>query len=370
MTSQPDPAQRDAEAAASLVDRYWEELLEIEPLIGTMVGDERYDERLADPGEDGRRRRLDFQQGALDELAGLDRSALDVTMRTSLDVLESIAQRDVAEIGHRFDRLQVVSHLWGPGQLLAELGSIQRTDSPERLDRYAARLSAIPPYLAVIDEVVREGVTSGTLTPRVVAERAVGQVERLLQIPPEESPALAALAPEDGAARDRIASVIRDEVNPAYERYLEGLREYLPHATETIGLSALPDGDAMYATQILAWTTLPLEAQEIHDIGVERLATIQEERRLIASRLGFPSAAEAVEAHTAGGHNTADSRETLLEVAREQVRRGWDAAPAFFGRRPTENCDVRLVEEFREADMPSRSISLPRPTARARASTT
>jgi uncharacterized protein (DUF885 family) len=34
------------------------------------------------------------------------------------------------------------------------------------------------------------------------------------------------------------------------------------------------------------------------------------------------------------------------------VRKGWDAAPRFFGRRPKDNCEVRPVEEFREADMP------------------
>ncbi len=338
--------------AADLVHRYWEGLLEVEPLIGTMVGDDRYDDRLADPSDEGRSRRLAFHQGALDELAGIDRSELDVTMRTSLDVLESIAQRDVAEIAHRFDRLQVVSHLWGPGQLLAELGSIQRADTPERIDRYVARLSAIPTFLDAIGDVVRDGVASGTLTPRVVAERAVAQVERLLAIPIEDSPALAALDPDDGPARERVGAVIRETVVPAFHGYLEALREYLPHATETIGLSALPDGDAMYATQILAWTTLPLEAQEIHDTGVERLAVIQDERRRIAAELGFGSAAEAVEARTAAGQGAFGSREALLEVARDQVRRGYEAAPDFFGRRPSENCDVRLVEEFREADMP------------------
>jgi uncharacterized protein (DUF885 family) len=338
--------------APALVQRYWEGLLELEPLIGTMVGDERFDDRLSDPSEIGLEHRRSFQQGALDELAGIDRTGLDVTIRTTLDVMESIAQREVAEIAHRFDRLQAVSHLWGPGQLLAELGSMQRADTPERLDRYLARLSAIPTFLASIDEVVRDAVASGTLAPKVVAERAVGQVERLLAIDPARSPALGALEDGDTDGRDRVVAAVRDVVNPAYERYLEGLRNYLPHATETIGLSALPDGDAMYATQILAWTTLPLDAQEIHDIGVERLGSIQEERRQIAASLGFSSAAEAVAAHTAAGHNTAASREDLLRVAREQVQRGWDAAPAFFGRVPSDNCDVRLVEEFREADMP------------------
>ena len=44
-------------AARDLIDRYWEKLLELEPLLGTMVGDERYDDRLPDPSDvsDGRR---------------------------------------------------------------------------------------------------------------------------------------------------------------------------------------------------------------------------------------------------------------------------------------------------------------------------
>ena len=46
------------------------------------------------------------------------------------------------------------------------------------------------------------------------------------------------------------------------------------------------------------------------------------------------------------------SPEELKATAEEQVRRSWDLAPTWFGRVPSANCEVRLVEEFREADMP------------------
>jgi uncharacterized protein (DUF885 family) len=39
-------------------------------------------------------------------------------------------------------------------------------------------------------------------------------------------------------------------------------------------------------------------------------------------------------------------------MAEEQVKRGWDASPRFFVRLPEDDCEVRAVEEFREADMP------------------
>jgi uncharacterized protein (DUF885 family) len=51
------------------------------------------------------------------------------------------------------------------------------------------------------------------------------------------------------------------------------------------------------------------------------------------------------------GRNTIASKEELKALAEDQVRRGWDVAPRFFGRLPNGNCQVRLVEEYREADM-------------------
>jgi uncharacterized protein (DUF885 family) len=344
--SEPDRMQ---EAARSLVERYWEALLPTEPLLGTMVGDERYDDRLPDPSEAGRAERESLHRGALADLALIDRDLLDEVLRTTLDLLEAIAARDLTWLEHRLDRLQVVSHLWGPGGLLGELGSLQRADTPQRLDRYVARLRAAPAYYTAVGEVAREGAGAGVTAPRVVVERAIAQVERLLATEPADSPAMLPVPETDADARDRVAAAIIEAVLPSLESYLEVLREYLPKATETIGLSALPGGDAMYAAEILSWTTLPLEARRVHDLGLEDLQKIQEERRLVAGRLGHP---DTQSAETALQGRAAATKEDLVARAEKQVRRGWDAAPRFFGRRPNRNCEVRPVEEFREADMP------------------
>ena len=343
----------DAEnAARTSVDRYWEQLLELDPTLGTMVGDERFDDRLPDPSEAGLARREAAAAAALAELARLDRDLPDAGLRTSLDMLEAIAEREVAAVQHRLDRLQVVSHLWGPGQLLGELGSIQRADTPERLERYLARLSATPDYFAAVNGVARDSVAAGVTAPRVVVERTLAQVERLIATPAESSPAIVPVPEDDAAGRERVAAVLRDAAMPALEGYLATLREYLPHATETIGLYALRDGEAIYEAEILSFTTLPLEAREVHELGLEDLEKIQEERRLCAERLGYPDAATAIRELDASGRNRPASKDALVRLAEEQVQRGWDAARRFFGRMPSANCEVRPVEEFREADMP------------------
>lgn len=339
-------------AAHALVERYWDRLLETEPLLGTMVGDERFDDRLPDPSEAGRAEREALHRGALEELALLDRELPDEQLRTTLDVLEAIATRDLTTIEHRLDRLWCVSHLWGPAGLIGELAAMQRADSPERLGRYLARLSAAPAFYEAAAEVAREGVGAGVTAPRIVVERTIAQVERILQTPIERSPGLEPVPEADQHGRERVAEALRESFLPALSGYGEALRGYLPSATETLGLYALPGGEAMYAAEIVSWTTLPLEARRAHDLGVGDLERVQEERRLSAGRLGAQSPEDAIQTLSDGGRNMFSSKEELVAVAEEQVRRGWEAAPRWFGRMPSENCVVKLVEEFREKDMP------------------
>jgi uncharacterized protein (DUF885 family) len=341
----------DAGPMRALADRYWDRLIELEPMLGTESGDERYDDRLEDPTPAGRAAAEEAHRDALAELETIERSRLGASDRGTADVLEAIASRLLSSIEHRTDMLQVASHFWGPSQTLGEMASLQLADTPERLERYVARLRAIPGYLEAWREIAREGISAGVTSPIVVAERAVAQVERLVAIEPKDSPALTPVPEDDAAGRNRIVEVVRDVVNPAYERFLGSLRDYLPHATETIGLSALPGGDELYASQVRAWTSVPLDPAEVHRLGVERFAAIQEERRELAEALGYSSGAEAIAAHRASGTNTPASPEAYVELARDQVERSWEAAPMWFGRLPGANCEVRPVEPYREADM-------------------
>jgi uncharacterized protein (DUF885 family) len=335
----------------ALAERFWNGLLESEPLLGTQVGDERFDDRLADVSEAGRERNRRFFQGSLDDLAVIDRAALDQDLRATLDVLEAVARNQLDAIEHRLDRFNAVSHFTGPGTLLAELASLQRADNPERLDKYVARLGAIPTFLDQLAESARDGARSGQVAPAVVTDRMIGLLERLLALEPEDSPGVAPVAQASETDRTRVIGLLRDQVWPAYQRFLETVLEYRPAARDSIGLRDLPGGDAIYASQVRTFTTLPLDPREVHDVGVKELAGIQHERREIAERLGHPDAASAVRAHTEGGKNTAGSREEMVRLAEEQVQRSWDAAPRYFGRLPKQNCEVKAVEEFRERDM-------------------
>src|SRR5205823_3853252 len=136
------------------------------------------------------------------------------------------------------------------------------------------RLGALPEFLAASSETLRDAASSRQTSPRLVVDRTIAQVERLLRVKPGDSPAISPVPGTDGEGRQRVRGVIQDLVYPAYETYLQELRRYRASARTSLGLAALPDGERMYAARILAWTTLPLDAREIHERGADELARI------------------------------------------------------------------------------------------------
>ena len=339
------------ETIRALADRYWDELLALDPIFATQVGDERFDHLLPDPSPDGLGRRESIHRHALGEIARADRDELDPESRIVLDLVGALAAEKLAAITHRFDRFDAADHMWGPGTMLAQIAEVQRADSPERLERYLARLAALPGFLAASAEVLEEAAASGQTSPRLVVDRTIAQVERLLATAPGETSAASLVPATDPDGRTKVQGVLQRVVYPGYEAYLGALREYRPRSRETLGLGALAGGDEMYAAKILIWTTLSLGAREIHDRGVEELARIQKERAGAARRVGAPDPETAIARLTDEGGNAFDSREDVVRLAEQQVQRGWEAASRLFGRLPRENCRVKTVDASREDDV-------------------
>jgi uncharacterized protein (DUF885 family) len=339
------------ETLAAAAARLWDDLLEISPLNGTFVGDDRHDHELPRLGERGRDEERVVYDRAADAVAGVDPGSLDDEDRLTYDLVEAIVDRGRARLDSRFDRFEVASHLDGPATTLGVVASVQLTDTPERLDKYATRLDAFPRYMDDATALAREAVADRVLAPRVIVERSVALLDRVLAAGAEESPPMQSLA--DDAARARVLPIVRDRVLPAFDAFRTVLRdEVLPASSERIGLSSLPDGEALYAGEIMGWTSLPLEPGELHRLGRDRLDAIQEERTRLAAGLGYTSVEAAIADRTAKGENTAGSPAALLAIVEDQVARCWEAAPRYFGRLPRENCIVKLVEEFRQADQP------------------
>jgi uncharacterized protein (DUF885 family) len=337
----------------ALADGFWEAILELNPTTATVYGDERYNDRLEDPSAAGRARARRLMERTKADAEAISPDGLSVEDRITRDMLIVIADQGIEEDDQGVHRLRVVDQIGGPQTLLPQVATFQPADTPERLETFLTRLHAYRAFMAANTDILREGLDTGLTAPRIVAERTVAQLERLIAIPIDEAviPSLAQVSSE--ADRARVREVVRDVVYPADAAFLRVLKDdYLAETRDEPGLWSAPRGDALYRTQIRSWTTLDLDPREVHQIGMEELRAIDAARREIASAAGAadPNAYRArLDADPA---NTPQSKEELLERAREDIERAMAIAPRFFGALPKAGCEVKAVEEFKEKDAP------------------
>ncbi|MFL5645949.1 MAG: DUF885 domain-containing protein [Chloroflexota bacterium] len=344
-----DPASVDA-----LAEDFWESLLELSPTTATFYGDERYADRLDDPSPAGRAAVRNLMQETAAKAAAVPTDGLPTEDRITLDMLQVIADLQVEEDDQHLYQLRVVDQMGGPQQLLPQLTQFQAADTPERLEAFIARLHAYPAFMAANVDILREGLASGLTAPRIVAERTIAQIERMLSVPIESAivPSMAQVA--DEADRERIRDVVRDVVIPADTAFLDALRgDYLAATREEPGIWSAPNGEAIYRTAIRSWTTLDLDPEEVHRIGLEELEEIEAERRIIASDAGFGDDTVAYrKALVVDPENHPRTKEELVARATEDIERAMAVAPRYFGVLPRAACDVRAVEEYKEKDAP------------------
>jgi len=347
MTSAPSQSP-----VRDLADRFWDWFLSSQPIYATVLGDERFDDRLDDPSPKGRAAEVAAIQGFMADAVAIDAGSLNTEERITLDMLQVVGRIRLRAHEHRLHHFEAIDQMAGPQSLPGDLSRFQRLDSPERFERLLSRLRAFAGYLDAHRANFREGVSAGRTAARPVLERTITQVRRAVETPVEESPLLAADKPLDGDQRATLRGVLEDVVKPALVTYLAALEEALPSARSGDGLWSLPDGEDVYRTLILASTTLEDEPQAFHDFGLEQIESIDAERLLIAQELGFADVAALRASLEEDPANRPSSREALVELAREQITRAEAVAPTMFGRLPKAACEVRAVEAYQEAEAP------------------
>lgn len=346
-----------------LADQFWEAILELSPTTATFYSDDRYADRLEDPGPDGRARTRALMERTAAGATAIVPNGLPTEDRITRDILAVIAELQIEEDDQHLHQLRVVDQMNGPQQLLPHLTQLQPADTPERLEAFTARLHAYPAFMAANTQILRDGIATGLTAPRIVAERTIAQIERMLAVPLESAivPSMVKVASE--ADREIVSKIVRDVVYPADAAFLEALKgDYLTATREDPGLWSAPDGEQLYRTAMRSWTTLELDPEAVHRIGMDELESIEAERRDVARVAGYGDDTAAYRAALdADPTNTPPTKAALVERAAEDIERAMAAAPRFFGVLPRAACDIRPVEEYKEKDAPFAYYYAPAP---------
>jgi uncharacterized protein (DUF885 family) len=169
--------------------------------------------------------------------------------------------------------------------------------SVEDYQRYIARLRQLPAYFDQQIANMRAGLARGFSVPREVLKGRDASIAAVAELtdpsqssfyrPFEHLPdAIPAARAAD--LRTQARAAIADQVIPAYARLLTFFRnDYVPHARTTLAAEALPDGKAYYRQQIREYTTLDLDPEAIHQIGLREVAKIHAQMVATMQASGF-----------------------------------------------------------------------------------
>ena len=340
------------DAVNELADRFWDGVLERDPVSATILGDDRWDDRLPDLGAEGRAADAAGYRDALAEAATIDPSLLEPEQVITHDMLTLVARTHLEALEQKQYQL-AVDHIFGVQTLPVRVAQYQIAETPEQLERLLTRFAAYPTAIAQTIDTLREGIADGRTSAEVPVRKKIEQIERMLALPAEAFPAVTMAHVADDAARERVREAVAAHVYPALQTLHDFLAdEYEAKARPEPGISGTPGGDAAYRLAIQMNTTIETSPDEVHRFGLEDLAHIEAEKDEIGRRAGYRDRSAYAKALAEDPSNHTASRERIVELAAEQLARAFAAAPSYFGRMPSANCEVAAVEEYREREVP------------------
>ena len=340
------------EAVNELAERFWEGVLQRDPISATILGDDRYDDRLPDLGEAGRAADAAAYRETLAAAQAIDGDGLDAEQVITRDMLMLVAQTHLEELELKQYQL-AINHIFGVQTMPVRIAQYQQADTPDRLERLLARFAAYPTAIEQQVATLREGMADGRTGAAAPVRKLIDQIERMLTLPSADFPAVTMAQVVDDPARERVRAGVQAHVYPALQQLRDFLvDEYEAQARQQPGISATPGGEEAYRLAILMNTTVAADPDEVHRFGLEDLAHIEAEKDQIARRLGKRDRAALAKALAEDSDNRPTSREQIVELAARQTARAFAAAPSYFGRLPRADCEVKAVEEYREREVP------------------
>ncbi|WP_395619609.1 DUF885 domain-containing protein [Sphingorhabdus sp.] len=277
--------------------------LQRNPLNAMFRGDMRYADRFGDFISDAYfANERKAAEANLEALKSIDRSQLNATDKIAYDVFKQNQTDALKGLSKEIMDLTVVrplNHFFGFHTFYPTFASGQGAAPFKTVQDYDNNLKRHKEFIVLMDRSIdrfRQGMASGVFETKMTITNVVDQLNTQLAQKTEESPYYGPVLkfPEgfSDADKARLTAEYRDIIEnglyPANARLRDFLRDsYLPLAREQVGLSAMKGGEGLYQYMIEQTTTLPLKADEVHNLGLSEVARITSGMEAIRKEVGF-----------------------------------------------------------------------------------
>jgi len=374
------PASEATERLNALFDVFMDERLTKNPEQLTSLGLDKgkYAWARAKLTDASLQRVREFKQenaSRLQRLRAFGRSSLAGSDLANYDTvefqMETIARTEPFEYGDAV-RPYVVSQLTGAYQSVPTfLDRQHQIENKEDAEAYLARLRAFAVVLDQETERVRHDAGLKVTPPDFLLERALEQMHTLRGTAPGESILTTSIAKRtqklglEGSYGADAARIVAAEVYPALDRQIQALGELRPAAVHNAGVSRLPQGAALYEVALRQGTTTDMNADEVHQLGLDQAKDLiaQMDSLLRAQGKKSGTVAERVQALAKDPQylypDTDAGRQQVLDYCNGLIFALQPHLPKYFHILPKAPVEIRRVPSYTEAGAPGGYYQIP-----------
>ena len=335
------------------------------PIGALFRGDLRYADRLGDyitaAYFDAERKAT---QSELTRLSKIDRVKLNNTDRIAYDVFkwqQEQALKGLQPKALALTAVRPINHFQGFHTFYPTFASGQGAAPFKTVADYDNNLKRHREFIVLLDRSIgrsREGMKSGVVETKLTIRNVIEQLETQLKQPVEDSSYFGPikLLPKEFSDADKARltaayrAEITDKMYPIYKKLRDFLAsEYLPVAREGVGLKYMKGGDILYRDLIESTTTIKMEPEAIHQLGLGEVKRILTEMEKVRTEVGFKGDLPKFFDHLRTDPKYKLATRQALTDGYYAIGKAVDAElPKYFSTVPKAPLEIRPYEEFRE----------------------
>jgi uncharacterized protein (DUF885 family) len=241
--------------------------------------------------------RIALARRGLSELAKFDTAKLSESDRISAQLMHWLLDSTVRGEKYMDYRFPLEQFGGANVQLVETLTLRHPLATAKDASNYVKRLAQMGQRM---DESLVEAkriAAAGMIPPSFIIKTTLASMRTFREVAPEQNAlvtvlgqkmgAIEGMAPEQRTQLQAEATrLVGTEVYPAWDRAIKLLESIQPKATEDAGLWRYKDGADAYAFFLNRFTTTDYTAEQIHQIGLKQVASIEAQQDTILKQLG------------------------------------------------------------------------------------
>ena len=360
--------QTESQRLATFFQESFDEDVSSSPIWQSYLGIKDDYDKWDDVSDTSTQAEIDKITARLAQSKTFDTSQLSAQEQLSLQIFQQDIERQLANdefrhhvyIMHQFR----AAHTFIPSFLI----NIHRINDISDADAYIQRLHGVSAMFDQVIDQLRIREKLGVFPPKwaydqmiqasnnVISGNPFTQSENDSTILADFTQKLGALGlsqAEQASYLSKANTALNKSVKPAYEKLIAELMKQRLLSPEGDGVWRLPDGDKWYQNRLEWFTTTDLNAEQVHQIGVQNVERIHAQMREIMAQVNFEGTLSEFFTfmRTDPQFYYPDSdqgRADYMADAKAYIDKMEAKIPEYFGLTPKAPMVVKRVETFRE----------------------